>query len=323
MINVLHYLGLFIVSMFMTYAFAKYAPKRIFADMPNSRSSHVTPVVRGGGIVFVLLWVLSVEIASNELLAIVLGSSVIAGVGFLDDIFGLPVLLRFVFQLLVSCLLIYCIGGVSFELAIVYVFAMCWSVNLFNFMDGVDGIAAVEAIFVFGAGGVLFMLHGGDAYAMLSWSLVAVVAGFLVWNYPRARVFMGDVGSYFLGLLVAIFAIVAYHKYNVPIICWLVLYGTFLFDSGITLARRILMRQKFVQAHRSHAYQRLQEIGWSHKQILFAVTFLNILLAIIALGISCFGKYWIEGGGLALAILVISYCWVERLVPMKNDAKFT
>jgi Fuc2NAc and GlcNAc transferase len=117
----------------------------------------------------------------------------------------------------------------------------------------------------------------------MAWALAAAVAGFLVWNWPRARIFMGDGGSGFLGFLIAVFAIAGEVWFGVPALVWIILYGVFWFDATVTLVRRIARGEQWYAAHRSHAYQRLHHgLGWSHGRVLGGVIVLNSLLTAIA-----------------------------------------
>ncbi|PCH56644.1 MAG: glycosyl transferase [Legionellales bacterium] len=303
----------FAVAIVGTYLFIKFAPANRLTDIPNQRSSHSTPIIRGGGIVFVLLWLLFSALLF-ETNYIVLAGIGFAGIGFADDLFDLSAKWRLIAQIIIAALLLYSLALPAW-LLIFYIPCICWSVNLFNFMDGTDGIAAIEAIFVFALGGILFYWHGASSYATLSFILVALVAGFLVWNYPKARVFMGDAGSYFLGSMIAIFAIIGYQQYNIPMISWLIMYGVFVFDGTVTLARRILRRQNFLAAHRLHAYQRLQNACWRHQKILWGVIAINIILFGIALTVAAWPQYQLLGLALALVILSMAYYGVERIAP--------
>src|SRR3990172_3369617 len=211
-------IGLFLILMgFLSYLFVgifrSYAIKKNLLDYPNPRSSHAIPVPRGGGVVFPVLWVLSLLILyfigfidGSYLLVFLPPVFVISLVSFLDDKYGLAALFRFLAQLSAAIYSLIVIGGFpSLDLGIItihwgwfgYVFmtlALLWSTNLYNFMDGIDGIAAIEALFVLGFGSYFIWYAGGSGFATIIWSMAAIIAGFLLWNKPPAKIFMGDVG---------------------------------------------------------------------------------------------------------------------------------
>lgn len=209
------------------------------------------------------------------------------------------------------------IGGILAILAIV------WSTNLFNFMDGTDGIAAMEAIFVLGIGGFFLWNAQAAGMAMITWVLGTSVAGFLIWNKPRAKLFMGDVGSATLGFIIMVLAFYGEKQYGVPALLWVILYAAFIFDATVTLFRRLLAGEKGYQAHRLHAYQRLHQAGWSHAQVLWAYSGINVILAGLAL-FAFYHREWLLGSLLiAVLILVCLYVIVERFRPMYSLPKFS
>jgi Fuc2NAc and GlcNAc transferase len=157
------------------------------------------------------------------------------------------------------------------------VLAIVWGTNLFNFMDGIDGIAAAEGLFIAGAGGALL---AGTAPAVTAalWVIAAACAGFLVWNWSPARIFMGDVGSGFFGFLLAAIAALTATQGLLPIPVWAILWGTFIADTGVTLVRRMLRGEQWWSAHRSHAYQRLSRRFGSHGKSALLYSGINVLL---------------------------------------------
>jgi Fuc2NAc and GlcNAc transferase len=194
--------------------------------------------------------------------------------------------------------------------------ALLWSTNLYNFMDGIDGIAAVEALFVFGFGGYFFWCSDGHELANIIWSMAAIVMGFLLWNKPPAKIFMGDVGSTLLGFLVVLFSLIGEVWYKVPFLLWVILYGIFLFDATATLLRRIMHGDTWYQAHRSHAYQRMQLQQWSHGKIILGIIIINIVLATLALLAFYFPHYMLILLIIAIIMLFVCYMFVEKLQSM-------
>ena len=226
--------------------------------VPNARSSHHVVTPTGGGLGFVVpvlgflvylavwldgaLWPLPVMLA------------LIAAVGLADDVRDLGRAARLLVQVLVVGGVLWMVPEGGLPLLLVAGVAMVWFVNLYNFMDGIDGIAGVQ--FLFFALAVLWLSEQRIVWVSeLLWFACAAVAGFMVFNWPRARVFMGDVGSGFLGLLVAAVVWLLWRTGQVPLVALLILLAGFWFDATYTICVRIVTRQRFAQAHRSHLYQ--------------------------------------------------------------------
>lgn len=326
---------LFLLSTVMTYSYIRLARKKLWLDIPCQRSSHVQATPRGGGVVFTILWVLTSLLALTcsfwdlkQALVLVPGVCVVAITGFLDDRYSLSAKVRALVYSLAACFSLYCLGGFENIIlsqtlhlnwawlgTILAFFAIVWSVNLFNFMDGIDGIASLEAVFTIGVGGALLYLSGGENLAFLAWALIACVAGFLVWNKPPAKLFMGDAGSTALGFSIMVLALLGEKLYKVPALLWLILYGVFAFDATVTLARRLYAGEPFYKAHRSHAYQRLQGY-WNHRQILLGLVVLNSILSLMAILGFFYQEYILLLGFLALVLLSFLYVKIERIQPM-------
>jgi Fuc2NAc and GlcNAc transferase len=170
---------------------------------------------------------------------------------------------------------------------IVSVVGIVWLLNLYNFMDGIDGIAASEAIFAAGVGGALLANAGADGLSLAAVALAAACTGFLFWNWPKAKIFMGDVCSGFLGYTLAIFAIVSDQDTDISLWIWLLLLCVFVVDSTVTLLRRLMRGEKVYEAHRSHAYQHATTLVNSHLKVTLSVMGINLLfllpLALITL----------------------------------------
>ncbi len=322
---------LFIASLSLVWLFGRYAHAAGLLDTPNERSSHVVETARGGGSVFVVLWTISVVglsfYSDIDLIFVQLllpGPLLVAFIGYLDDHKHIPVKYRIAVQLVAAGLILFVTGSYStinlgfshIELGLlagtpVALFAIVWSINLFNFMDGTDGIASAEAIFVLLFGGVFLWQAGGRFLALTCWILVACVAGFLWWNWPKAKIFMGDVGSGFLGCVIAVYAIVGDKWYGVPVILWIMLYGLFFYDASITLIRRTLGGQHWHLAHREHAYQRLHHTAkWSHGKILGGAIAINTILAMTSICSYLTASYLLPIF-YVVTILTITYLWVE------------
>ena len=266
-------------------------------DIPNERSSHITPTPRGGGIAFVatsltgfLLLLLNNALNGTELLALCCAGSIVAIAGHLDDrqkISGATV--RLVLHAISAIILV--IGvGIPSELAlfertvntgivgsILGVVYLVWLLNLFNFMDGTDGIAASETIFVALAGAFLnYQVHSDANHSAAAVILAASTFGFILYNWSPAKIFMGDVGSGYLGIMVAGLSLIAANQDPELLWVWIILLAVFVSDATVTLIRRLLRKQKPHVAHRSHAYQHLAIRLNSHAKVALLVLAVNI-----------------------------------------------
>ena len=287
------YLVLLLVSFALTYFIKDYAIKKSLIAEVNERSSHTVPTPHGGGIAIAVTWLIGLvylyftnEIDPILFKALMVGF-IIAIVSFFDDIYELSAKLRLIVQSIVSILGLYLLGGldtvtfgvfdVSFDIAtnIFAFFMIIWFINLTNFIDGINGYVGSEFVFLSLAG---FLIFGGAHFAVLA----VAVLGFLFWNWNKAKIFMGDVGSTLLGYNIAIFTIYYSNQDSVNFWIWVTLFGVFLFDATYTLFRRKLNREKLTQAHKKHAYQRLNQSGWSHYKVTnYSIGFNIIIFALV------------------------------------------
>ncbi len=296
-------LGAFLVSCWLTSVVRRYALGRSIVDRPNSRSSHTVPTPRGGGAAIAVSWFLALGwlVVSGLLdtwvgLALLAGGGVIALIGWLDDRRHLSAGIRAGVHLAAAAWAVWCLGGLPFldagmgivplgwlggALAVV---GIAWLTNLYNFMDGIDGLAAGEAVSVGLVGGGLLAFAGADGMALAVFSLAAAAGGFLVFNWPPAKIFMGDVGSGLLGYAFGVLALASERADAVPLIVWMILLAVFIVDATATLIRRVVNGERWFEAHRSHAYQRAVQAGYSHRDVTVAVMGLNALLAVAAVG---------------------------------------
>ncbi|MDF1820585.1 MAG: glycosyltransferase family 4 protein [Alcanivoracaceae bacterium] len=271
------------------------AIKRQIIDTPNARSSHALPTPRGGGVGFVLVLLLALPalwlgqwLGTTVVLAFVPAGLAVALLGFLDDLGHVPARWRLLGHFAAAGWLLWMLGGLpplplwgaSVDLGLVghglALLFLVWSLNLFNFMDGIDGIAAGEAVTVCLAGALLLLMVLPGAM-LLPLLFAAAVAGFLVWNAPPARIFMGDAGSGFLGLSLAGLMVWGAHLSATLFYGWLIVYGVFVVDATLTLLRRVLRGERFYEAHRSHAYQYASRRLGSHAPVTLAVMAINLI----------------------------------------------
>ena len=283
------------------------APRLGLIAQPNERSSHsrATPTMGGLAIVVPVLGFLAAG-ADHEgrvMLGFLVSASLLALVGFLDDLRELGAGLRLCCQgLAVAALLFSLALPLPWVLVVMTGVALLWHINLFNFMDGIDGIAAVQTL-LFCLGTQL--LAGGleGATGMLNWVIVGGTMGFLAFNWPPARIFMGDVGALVLGLVLGGLVIVYHRSGEVPFVASIILLSGFWFDASYTLCVRILTGQRFAEAHRSHLYQKVTDrLGHLGTTLLFAVlgTFWLLPLAWLSLR----GPAW---GAAALIAATLPY----------------
>ncbi|WP_034592983.1 MraY family glycosyltransferase [Acinetobacter sp. HA] len=285
----------FLLAFAMTYFMRAYALKKNIIDNPNERSSHSVPTPRGGGVAVVCsyLLALAVLIYSQQLtlhigLTLMAAGFVIALLGFLDDHGHINSMLRLAVHFLVAIGVVISLGGFSevtafnglalgFSANIIAVLFLVWLLNLYNFMDGINGIASVEAITTTVSMAILYAILNTSLNLDILWLLAACVFGFLLWNFPKAKIFMGDACSGFLGLTLGILALIAL-KENLALFCaWIICLGMFVVDATYTLINRVLSGYKMYDAHRSHSYQILSRKWGSHTPVTLAVAAINLL----------------------------------------------
>jgi Fuc2NAc and GlcNAc transferase len=289
-------LAVFAASWALTRVLRRYALAKSLMDIPNERSSHSIPTPRGGGVAIVVAFVVSLPVlASLDLLTTqalygLLGSGLlVAIIGFSDDHGHIAARWRLLGHFIAAAWALFWLqglGSIQFLGAtvdlgwfgnVLAAFYLVWMLNLYNFMDGIDGLASVQAIFVCVAGCLIAWLSGHESLIGGPLLLAAAVAGFLVWNFPPARIFMGDAGSGFLGLILGILTIKAGQEAPELMWSWLILLGIFIVDATVTLFRRLFRREKIYQAHRSHAYQYASRQYSSHRTVTLGTLYINLL----------------------------------------------
>jgi Fuc2NAc and GlcNAc transferase len=279
-----------------TWLVRNYAMRTNLLDIPNQRSSHQGATPRGGGLAIALvflggllgLFFLDV-VPTPVFLSLLSGGLLVAGVGFADDHGHVPARWRSAVHFLAAIVALTLLGGmptVQFGGAVVdlglfgdalAVVFIVWMINLFNFMDGIDGIAAVEVIFVAAGGWWLAALPEGSFVGSLLALLIASTAGFLAWNWPPAKIFMGDAGSGFVGFVLGTLALVTYTLGIMDVWPWLILAGVFFVDATVTLLVRIATGQTWYEAHNSHAYQKASRRVGGHAPVTIALLLLNVM----------------------------------------------
>ncbi|TWC21859.1 Fuc2NAc and GlcNAc transferase [Pseudomonas sp. SJZ085] len=307
-----------VLSLFLTGALRKYALARSIIDIPNTRSSHTVPTPRGGGVAIVISFLLALPVLAvtgsmgwAAMWAMLGAGSGIAILGFLDDHGHIAARWRLLGHFAASIWALYWLGGlppitlfgIGLELSwfgdVLAVFYLAWMLNLYNFMDGIDGIASVEAICTCLGACLLYWLGGFEGLIVAPLVLAMAVAGFLYWNFPPARIFMGDAGSGFLGIILGLLSLQAAWTSPELLWVWLILLGVFIVDATVTLVRRLLRGDKVYEAHRSHAYQFASRQYGRHLPVTLAVAALNVfwLLPLAACVV-----LWDLDGALALIV---------------------
>ena len=286
---------LFFVSTLITAGVRRSFLRHGLMDLPNARSSHAIPVPRGGGLGIVVAFLSAVVWALVRhglpvtlAWAMIGGGLAIAIVGFLDDCFSLAWWPRLVVHSAAAAWAVWCLDAMraaqfsnsgdfgEWVRRCAAFLALVWLTNLFNFMDGIDGLAGMEAVCVSGLGAVLLFCDKLPDGAQLSLMLCAASLGFLVWNWPPARIFMGDVGSGFLGFTLGTLALFSSKTSPKLLLPWLILLAAFFVDATVTLLRRLFSRARWYEAHRSHAYQHAARTYGGHATVTLAVAAINI-----------------------------------------------
>jgi Fuc2NAc and GlcNAc transferase len=285
-----------VLSFLLTGALRRYALARSIIDIPNARSSHTIPTPRGGGVAIVVTFLASLPVFGmfglvpwQQLIAVGGAGALLAVIGFMDDHGHIAARWRLLGHFGAGIWALAWLGGfppvtlfgISLELHwfghILAAIYLVWLLNLYNFMDGIDGIASVEALCACLGACLLYGLSGAPALIWGPLILAAAVVGFLYWNFPPARIFMGDAGSGFLGIALGVLSLQAAWVSSDLFWAWVILLGVFIVDATFTLIRRLLRGDKVYEAHRSHAYQFASRRFGKHLPVTLAVGAINLL----------------------------------------------
>lgn len=274
-----------IASIILTGMLRHYVRAKNILDIPNNRSSHRIPTPRGGGIIiFLLFTLLSAALALEKMIPLFLflalsGGIAIAIVGWMDDVASVSPILRFMVHAFASAWALYWLhpmGSIGFYLLIFI--GIIWSINLYNFMDGIDGLAGMEGLFISLAAAFALAWFNAMGVALLCFLLAAAISGFLVWNWQPAKIFMGDVGSGYLGFIFAVLAIATADARVLSLPFWLAIAGVFVCDATFTVMSRMYQGKRWYEAHLEHAYQRLVHRGLSHKAVTNYILLINVFI---------------------------------------------
>ena len=285
--------GIFIAAALLTGLCKALAERVQLLDRPSHRSNHSIPTPVGGGLAIALLFILAAShyyfsgLLPLNLYMAALAGGLVALTGLADDWLQLSLKWRVSAQIIAAAWALAWLGelpAVNFLLfqlhsqwllSLLALLSMIWLLNLYNFMDGIDGLAASELMFV-NAMSLLLVINNQDTVvALLSATLFSAAAGFLVWNWPPARIFMGDTGSSFIGFSLGLLALLSMQNGSLTLWTWLILLGVFVVDATTTLLRRIMHRESWYQGHSTHAYQHAARKHQSHAKVTITVLLIN------------------------------------------------
>lgn len=297
----------FLASAAGVYAFIRSSTAKRLLDVPNERSSHIRPTPRGGGVVIVVVVMAAAAwgawVGLSMPLVPAIAALVVAAVSAMDDLRPLASEVRLVVHFVCAIAAVLSIAALNAQFsALIIAVAVLWLVwvtNAYNFMDGIDGIAGVQAVITACVIAAVAVKTHLPAQAVAAVAIGAASAGFLLHNWNPARVFMGDVGSAFLGFTFGLLTLmIARRSASLAAAAALSLWP-FLFDTALTLVRRVRRRENLFAAHRSHLYQRLVIAGWSHSGV-------SLLYGIGAALAGAVGVLWADGLIPAAALLPVA-----------------
>ncbi|MBU2180929.1 MAG: glycosyltransferase family 4 protein [Gammaproteobacteria bacterium] len=291
-----NYVLLIVLSWLLTALLRSYALKRNVLDVPNQRSSHKVPTPRGGGVAVVICYLVFIAFMGiSHLLPLLLTAGLLASgllvalIGFLDDHGHVKASLRLLVHFTAAGIVVYVAGAIpellifgypidfGFLAYLLALLGVVWVLNLYNFMDGIDGIAAIEAVSVCIVMAMLVAFETSNQQLLvLHLGLASCIVGFLLWNHPPAKIFMGDAGSGFIGLSIATLILLSANVSSAFLWAWLIMLGVFIVDATYTLIARTFRGKKFYEAHRSHAYQHAALRFSKHWPVSYGVLLINI-----------------------------------------------
>ena len=283
----------FVASTALTLVYKKIATDLNILSVKNHRTLHYLPTPRGGGIVFSLLSILAIflifwnwQLTEELLLALVVGGFTATLFGFVDDIKNIRARFKLIIQFSLACWVVCCLyfgellslGLTPLYITIPILLFMVWIINAYNFLDGIDGMAASGSIFISMALALVLFLTDGPIEIIAIFILMAsTIIGFILFNWPPATIFMGDAGSVFLGYTFGVLSLFTVLNNDISIWVWLTVFGYFFADTMVTQIIRVVLVKKWYLAHRSHAYQNLARITESHLKVTSGVILYNII----------------------------------------------
>jgi len=321
----------FLLSLWLTGRVRQYALQHVILDIPNERSLHVTPIPRVGGLAIVAIFLLIIlsftwldKIELNLCYALCGGGGLIAFIGYCDDLYTIKARYRLLTHFIVALWAVYWLDGlqsinlgtIEINLSIfghlVTVIAIVWCINFYNFMDGIDGLAGSEGIFISIMSGIMLWLLGKYDMAIILLLLSATIAGFTIWNWAPAKIFLGDVGSGFLGYVFAVLALATVNTHDLPIAFWIILLSVFLWDATFTLFSRIYQGKVWYEAHKDHAYHQFIIYGATHKQVTLGISMVNLVfLSPMAYTLCWWPEWTLLFLGLSVSVIWCVWYWIQ------------
>jgi len=330
-------IGAFIAAAALTRYFCNPNPIVYMLDEPNARSLHDRPIPRGGLAILIAVFIWGGAMVwlfpEPKITAIALAMLIVSVISFFDDRYSVPPYYRFLAHAIAAAVILYngfalerfeiADIGFSWSYAAAVIFSslfIVWMINLYNFMDGMDGFAGGMTVFGFGSFAALGWMAGHPLFLGISLIIVAATAGFLIFNFPPARIFMGDIGSSTLGLLAATLSLWGTRDGVFPFWIALLVFSPFIVDATVTLFRRLRRREKIWQAHKNHYYQQLVQAGWGHrKTVLLEYSFM--------LGCGASALWLVHASATAQLVLlgvwiflyVLFFVWVSRIASQRRS----
>jgi len=324
--NIIGILLLGLTSFVLTYIIKVIAARYNVVDVPNQRSSHTQITPRGGGLAIVITWYIGISVLfiynqiSDHLYYALLCGVLLAVISLIDDVINLSPKIRLLVQISVVIGAFVLLKGIKpielfnaqfdykfllYPLAIV---GMIWFINLYNFLDGIDGYVSIEAIFI----ALAIFIFTANVIVIV---LAASVLGFLVWNWPKAKIFMGDVGSTQLGFILVVLGIYFHNQNELSILYWLLLTAPFWFDATFTLFRRWRNKENISVAHKKHAYQRIVQAGFSHLKTDIWLICINVILLGIILVVKKYDLLFIP----SFIIVIVALYFLTKQIDKRKS----
>ena len=322
-------LAAFVIALLCVKALISETGQRLVLDHPNERSLHQRPIPRTGGLAIMVGVGVGWLVGAPGFALVLSLAAGLAALSFLDDLFDLPAAVRLLGHLGAAAAVLWLeLRTHSLPVYLLLALALAWSANLYNFMDGADGLAGGMAVFGFGAYAIAAWLSGVHPLAELCVVLAAASAGFLVRNFPPARIFMGDVGSVPIGFLAGALGLIGWNDGVWPLWFPVVVFAPFECDATLTLVKRVLRREKVWEAHREHYFQRLVRMGFGHRgtALIEYTTMLGCVgVALLARETNRMTQLWLIVG--ATCVLIAIAVWIDlrwaRFLRTQGDAART
>ena len=301
-----------VVTLF-TWCILKSKSLNQFIDIPNQRSLHAIPIPRLGGLAIMSSVLFSVALYCSDLLYLLPFLLPLIALSLLDDLINVKPLIRLAIHFLTTFIFLYILElQVNYLFFIILLFSIVWIINLYNFMDGSDGLVAGMSVIGFSCYAILSIIFGDLNFAIFNIIIITACISFLFFNFPPAKIFMGDSGSIPLGFLCGALGVVGWYKLLWPLWFPLVIFSPLILDASVTLIKRFIKKESLMEAHRSHYYQRAILAGYSHSQVALFSYGLMICLGIIGISAVIINTYEIMI--IIFILLFLSFVLLMRFI---------